>query len=189
MKRSEFLRKSLHGLAIVIPLMVWFLPDRIWQVLLPLGTVGVLALDLARLGHPRLRQYFQRMVGPSLRRHERSELTGASYMSLACTIVAFLLPREIAVASMAYLILGDGLAGFVGESWGKRRLAFGKSWEGTLAGLAANLIAGWIVFREPAPTLLVAGVASIVELLPLPLDDNLAIPLLSGLLLWGALAA
>ena len=179
----------MHGAAVVIPLAVWLAPRWFWTALLPLATLVVVAADLVRLGHPRLRRFFREMLGASLRSHEQGELTGASWMMVACTLAAFLLPRDLAVAVMLYLIVGDGLAGFVGKSWGRHALLFGKSWEGTLAGLAANLAVGLLVFRDPAPALLGAGVASLVELLPLPLDDNLAIPLLSGLVLWGALAA
>lgn len=187
MNYGEVLRKSVHVSAIVIPLGVWFLPPIVWRPLLYIAAALVLAADLARLGHPRLKAYVRRMAGPSLRRHEQRELTGASYMALACLLVAELYPLPVAVASMGYLIVGDGLAGLVGRHWGRRPLAFGKSWEGTLSCLAANLAVGLLVFREPAPALLGALLGALVELLPLPLDDNLAIPLIAGGILWAAL--
>jgi len=188
MNYGELLRKSVHVSAVVIPLAVWFLPPLIWRPFLYGLTLVVLVLDLARLKHPRLRAYARRMVGRSLRRHEQRELTGASYMAIACLMVAELYPLEIAVASMGYLIVGDALAGFVGKSWGRRPLAFGKSWEGTLSGLAANLAIGTLVLGVTAPALLGALLGSLVELLPLPLDDNLAIPLIAGGILWAAMA-
>jgi len=188
MKYGEVLRKSVHGSAIVIPLAVWFLPPFIWRPLLYAGTVVVVAMDLARLKDPRLKAYVRRMIGFSLRRHENEELTGASYMIIACLLVAELFPLPLAVVAMGYLIVGDGLAGFVGKSWGRHRLAFGKSWEGTLAGFAANLLVGLLVLRSPIPALLGAILGSVVEILPLPLDDNLAIPLIAGGILWAAVA-
>jgi len=184
----ELLRKTVHVSAIVIPLGVWFLDPRYWRLPLYLAAALILAMDLARLKHHRLRAYVRHMVGPSLRQHESRELTGASYMVLACLLVSEFYPLEIAVAAMGYLIVGDGVAGLIGKNWGRHPLAFGKSWEGTLSGLVANLAVGFLIFSRPAPAFLGALLGSLVELLPLPLDDNLAIPLLGGGILWAAIA-
>ncbi len=188
MKYGEFFRKGIHGSAIVIPLGVWFLDPIIWRPLLYTGAAIMLIIDLVRLGHPRLKAYARLMLGPALRRHEDVELTGASWMAIACLLVAELYPLDVAVAAMGYLIVGDGVAGLVGKTWGKHRFAFGKSWEGTLSCYAANLVVGLLVFRSLPPALLGAFLGTAVELLPLPLDDNLAIPLIAGGILWAAVA-
>ena len=185
--RAEGPRKSLHLATVLIPLAVWFLPPALWRWPLVAVTVFVLALDFLRLGAPRIGRYVRALAGEALRRHERKELMGSSYLALGCLLAAFLFPRPVAVAAMGYLILGDGLAGLVGRTLGRRPLAFGKSVEGTLAGLVANLLVGALTVQELPAVLLGAGVASAVELLPLPLDDNLAIPLVSGTILWWAL--
>jgi dolichol kinase len=188
MKYGEVLRKSVHVSAIVIPLGVWFMEPIYWRPLLYLATVLIVAMDLTRLKHDRLKAYVRSMVGRSLRKHEDYELTGASYMVIACLLVAELFPLDVAVVSMGYLIVGDGVAGLIGKSWGRHRLAFGKSWEGTLSALFANLAVGLLVFQRPAPAILGAFLGTVVELLPLPLDDNLAIPLMAGGILWAAIA-
>lgn len=183
-RKAEWARKALHLTTIFIPLAIWFLPPHYWRWPLVALALAVLVLDLARLGDPRLGTFFRQILGPYLRRHEERELLGSTYLALACLLSAFLFPRDIAVAVMGYLILGDGLAGLVGRSWGRLPLAFGKSVEGTLTGLLANLLIGWLVFRAPGPALLGAGVASLAELLPIPLDDNFAIPMFAGAALW-----
>ena len=185
--QAEGLRKSVHLATVLIPIAVWFLPPRLWRWPLVGMTVCVLALDFLRLGAPRFGRFVRALAGDALRRHERKELSGSSYLALGVLLAALLFPRPVAVAAMGYLILGDGLAGLVGRSFGRRSLAFGKSLEGTLAGLAANLVVGALTVHELPAVLLGAGVASAVELLPLPLDDNLAIPLVSGTVLWWAL--
>jgi dolichol kinase len=186
-QRAEGLRKSLHLAAVFIPLAVWFLPAALWRWPLVALTVAVLAFDFLRLGHPGVGRFVRAMAGAALRRHEREELAGSSYLALGCLLAALLFPRPVAVAAMGYLILGDGLAGLIGRAVGRVPLAFGKSLEGTLAGFAANLLVGLLAFRQLPPALLGAAVASAVEFLPLPLDDNLAIPLISGTVLWWAL--
>ncbi len=188
MKYGEFFRKGVHGSAIIIPLGVWFLDPIIWRPLLYVGAALMLVIDLIRLGDPRIKEYVRLMIGPALRRHEDKELTGASYMAIACLIVAELFPLDVAVASMGYLIVGDGVAGLVGKTWGRHKFAFGKSWEGTASCFLANLVVGLLIFRRPEPALLGAFLGTVVELLPMPLDDNLAIPLLAGGILWAAIA-
>ncbi len=183
-RKTEWARKALHLTTVFIPLAVWFLPPGLWRWPLVALALAVLVLDLARLGDPRFGTFFRQMLGPYLRQHEDRELLGSTYLALACLLSAFLFPKPVAVAVMGYLILGDGLAGLVGRSWGHLSLAFGKTVEGTLAGFAANLLVGVMIFRELGPALLGAGVASLAELLPLPLDDNFAIPIVSGTVLW-----
>jgi len=185
--RAEGLRKGLHLATVLIPLAVWFLPPAHWRWPLVAVALTALALDFLRLGHPRVGRFVRGLAGQALRRHEHAELAGSSYLALGCLLAAFLFPRPVAVAAMGYLILGDGLAGLVGRTLGRRRLAFGKSVEGTLAGLGANLLVGLLVLPAWPLALLGAVAASAIELLPLPLDDNLAIPLISGTLLWWAL--
>jgi len=185
--RAEGLRKGLHLTTVLIPLAVWFLPPALWRWPLVALTLAVLALDFLRLGHPRIGRFVRGFAGQALRRHEHAELAGSSYLALGCLLAAMLFPRPVAVAAMGYLILGDGLAGLIGRTLGRRRLAFGKSVEGTLAGLVANLVVGLLVLPAWPLALLGAVLASLIELLPLPLDDNLAIPLISGTLLWWAL--
>lgn len=184
--RAEGARKALHLATVFIPLAVWFLDERVWRWPLMLLTVAVLILDFARLGSPRFGRFFRSLVGPALRRHEERELLGSSYLALSVLLSAYLFPRPIAVAAMGYLILGDGLAGLVGRNWGRIPLAFGKTLEGTLACLAANLLVGVLVLPTIEATLLGAALATAVEFLPLPVDDNLAIPIITGTLLWWA---
>ncbi len=185
--KAEWARKAIHLTTVFIPLAVWFLPERQWRWPLILLTVAVLVVDFARLGDHRFGRFFRSLVGPALRHHEERELLGSSYLAIACLLAAVLFPKPIAVASMGYLVLGDGLAGLVGRSWGRVPLAFRKTLEGTVTCLMANLLVGILVLRDPQAVLLGAAVGTAVEFLPLPVDDNLAIPLISGTVLWWAM--
>src|SRR5262249_46508982 len=92
--------------------------------------------------------------------------------------------------ALGFTVLGDAFAAMVGRAWGHTRL-FHKTLEGALAGLAACLAwAGFVGSTGSLPwTVLLAGGcrASLGEVLPIPLDDNLAVSLFSGYvmkLLW-----
>lgn len=76
------------------------------------------------------------------------------------------------------------MAATIGERWGTRRV-FGKSLEGGLACLLACLVVGILLvnlaFDMSLPLILVGSVVTtVIELLPVPIDDNLTIPLFSG---------
>ncbi|MDP6668794.1 MAG: hypothetical protein QF492_02635 [Candidatus Krumholzibacteria bacterium] len=185
MKLGEPFRKGIHIAASVFPLAIWqFGKSQVWWPLVGL-TVLILVMDITRLNHHRFRRFIRHMFGGALRSHEDRELLGSSYLLLATLLVLHYSPsKELAVVSLGYLVAGDGLAGLVGKRYGRHHIAFGKSWEGTTAGFIANLLVGLMVFQEFPIALFGAVIASIIELLPMPLDDNLAIPIFCGGILW-----
>jgi dolichol kinase len=89
----------------------------------------------------------------------------------------------VAAAAVGFTVLGDAAAAIVGRAYGRVRF-FGKTAEGAAAGLVACLAwAGYLaVAGHLEPRIAIAGalVASLVEFLPIPIDDNLAITLFSG---------
>jgi glycerol-3-phosphate acyltransferase PlsY len=89
-----------------------------------------------------------------------------------------------ASAAVCFLAFGDVAATTIGQRFGKTKIG-NKSLEGTVAFVLAALFGGYLLsFAEPGISLgimiLGALVAAGVELLPLPLNDNLTIPLLAG---------
>ena len=76
------------------------------------------------------------------------------------------------------------MATIIGKKYGRRRL-FNKSLEGSLACLLVCLLIGVIMVVGGKVMLLPVAVvgavtATIAELLPFPVDDNLTIPIFSG---------
>ena len=106
-------------------------------------------------------------------------------MVAAYFLVTLLFPRSVAVVAMLYNAFGDAAAALVGRAWGKRRVAWGKSYEGLAAGFLVNAGVGMIVpgIAGPAALLGAAG-AALLEFLPLPVDDNLTLTLGGGSLVW-----
>lgn len=93
-------------------------------------------------------------------------VTGALGVSLAAP--------EFFVPSILVLALADPAASVVGRTWGRHRLGKG-SWEGTTAFmLVASAVL--IPFVGVPTGLLVALAASVAEVLPVPVDDNLTTP-------------
>jgi dolichol kinase len=193
---TEARRKAIHLCFIVLPLELLFqtLP---WprgrgqfRMLFVALVIGAVTLDLLRLHEPRVKQFFRRFFGQMVRDHEQFNLLGSTYLLLAALLAIEIFPQPMAAAALGFTVLGDATAAIVGRAWGRRKL-FNKSLEGFLGGLAACL--AWAAFVAatgglPWGTLLAGAlVASLVELLPIPLDDNLGVTLFAGYamkLLW-----
>jgi dolichol kinase len=182
--KSEAPRKLIHLGSIVIPIGILYLPLEVTRLALLLVTVLFLVVDMIRLHDPRVRSYFAKFFGRLIRHHERSDLLAATYQMVSALLATYLFPREIAAASYIYLVVGDGIAALVGKAWGRVRV-FDKTLEGCLAGFATSWAAAVLLVRGIPPSDLAIGalVAAVVELLPLPIDDNFRIPLLSGVVL------
>jgi phosphoserine phosphatase len=108
------------------------------------------------------------------------------YFALGIAISLLIFPVPIPYVAITTLTLGDGCAHIFGKKIGKTPLPFnkGKNLEGTLFGFLFVLLSA-MIFVDPIRSLIAATVGMLVEALPLPLNDNLTIPLISGLtLLW-----
>lgn len=193
---SEAHRKAIHIACIVLPLGLLFewLPwprGRLeWRWFLIALTLVAIALDVVRIHDHRVKRFFGRFFGGLIREHEQFNLLGSTYLLIAALLAVEIFPQRVAAAALGFTVLGDGVAALVGRGWGRRRF-FKKSLEGALGGLVACL--AWAALLAGAGLLpwgvVLTGalVASLVELLPIPLDDNLGITLFAGYamrLLW-----
>lgn len=186
---TEARRKAIHLSFLVLPLelLLQVLPwprSRNEFRLLFLGlTAGAVTLDVLRIHERRVRTFFRQFFGELLREHERMSLLGSTYLLLAALIAIEVFPQPVAAVALGYTVLGDAMGALVGRAWGRHRF-FNKSWEGFAGCLAACLV--WAVAATPASglpwavTLAGALAATVVEALPIPLDDNLGITLVAG---------
>jgi len=174
------------GLGIAVA--AFLLPRGVMLVVLGAAALGVLLIDLIRLRRRGFNEWFCRLVRPFLRGYESTRLLGATFLIVSDLAVYTVFDRPVAVLAMSYLAIGDPLATVIGVHFGRWKL-FRKNLEGVLACLAACLAAGsiWRYAGLDVPIAIpIAGAlaAAVAESLPISVDDNLTIPLLSGLVMW-----
>lgn len=180
----ELRRKLVHLATLVIPMGYAFTSDRTVLTFLVPFFLLYLTVDLLRQIHPGLaglfRRYFFKRV---LREKEEFALMGSTYFLFSSILTILLFPKPVAIASLLILILSDTAAALVGRGFGRWPL-FGKTIEGSLAFLISSLLIIWIYpgLDRLWGSLAALG-ATLAELLPLPLDDNLTIPLVAGALM------
>jgi dolichol kinase len=182
---QEVLRKTTHTFALIIPAgyqVLGLSKGQMLYIMVPI-TALMIVIDISRLRHLLLwKAVVSRIFGRMIRRHEEEgDWTGATYILLSVCLTVALFIKPIAVAALAFIMVGDTLAALVGRRYG--RLRFGqKSIEGSLACLVGTVAVALIV---PGLSLRVgiigAFLATVVEAAPLGIDDNITVPLLSGL--------
>lgn len=172
---QELERKSVHVGAMIIPLGCRYLPRPVMLPILLVACVLMLAIEFARLENKRFANVFKRFFGSVVREHESLSFTGSTFVLVGSLCTYYIFEARIAAAALSFLILGDAAAAIVGRACGTFRL-FGKSFEG----FAANLLVSWLIgsrFVASEVAAYGAVTAALVEFLPIPLDDNLRIPL------------
>jgi dolichol kinase len=174
-----------------------FVLDRATTLWILAGLLGLFAgLDIARRFSPRFNDLMiDRLFGAIVRPQERYRIPSASWYLLALAVVVLVAPAPVACAAVLVLALADPAASLVGSRWGSTKLVGDKSLQGSLAFLAAGLLAagGYLLAAGPWPApqalLLAAAMAAtgtLVELFSDRLDDNFSVPVacaLCGLLL------
>ena len=177
----EIRRKIIHLATLIIPIAYGLTSqETLLTFVIPLF-LGLLAVDLLRHFHPGMASLFKRFFyGRVLREEEKPTLMGSTYFLFSTILAILLFPKPIAVTSLLILILSDTAAALVGKGIGRIRI-FGKTFEGSMAFLLTALLIVWFYpnLNRLSGTLAALG-GTLVELLPIRLDDNLSIPLVTG---------
>ena len=186
---TEAQRKAIHLGFLVLPLellhqwLPWPRGRAEWRLVLIALVAMAIALDVIRLHEPRVRRFFRMFFGEMIREHEHFNLLGSTYLLMATLLAVEIFAQPVAAGAIGFTVLGDAFAAIIGKAHGRTRF-FHKTLEGAAGGLVACL--AWAAYlsatgRLPwGVSLAVAMAASLVELLPIPLDDNLGMTLFAG---------
>lgn len=183
--QQELWRKATHLGALIIPAgysVFSFEKATMLAIMTPIA-VAMAIIDVARLRRwPLWGKVARPLIGPLLRSHEVSgDFSGATYILWSVVATVGLYQRDIAVAALAFIVVGDTLAALIGRKFGRHK--FGrKSLEGSLACLIGTLLVASVAPGLPLSVAVFgAFVATIVEAFSGPIDDNVSVPLASGL--------
>jgi dolichol kinase len=180
---NEFKRKLIHLFALAIPTGYYLLPKRIALLILIPITIGSIIVDIIRLRNLPLAKFFNWLLGPILREHESWDLTGSSYILSASVLSILFFEKKIAIAAISYIILGDCASAIIGRIYGQTKIEK-KSLEGSLAFLSICLLVALLLPGLPFWVGAIGAlVATGVEAFSIPLNDNLSVPLVSGLVM------
>lgn len=189
--RGEFARKVVHmGVGLIAFSLRYLGP--FYSAILAAVALASNVFVLPRVGGRKLWREAEHQSGASL---------GIILYPLAVLLLILIFYQKLEVAAAAWGILafGDGMASLVGMTLGRSKLPWNprKSWAGTIAyvlfGTAASTA---LLLWTPRDHVYNAGfalavcfatsvLAAALESLPQGLDDNIGVPLVSGLFLLG----
>ena len=206
--KEEIARKLLHLFALTMPAGIYYIPQWTGSWLVPSVILAVLfsgsvIIENLRRKSPAVQKLFYRVAGSMLRKEEKHVVTGSTWVIGAALICSIIFRKEpyIALLVLTVFILGDAVAALVGMSMGRIKIGK-KSLEGSLACFVLCMIFFMAVFPlipgllQPSDGHIPIGVAvatslavTVFELIPLrvtpklTINDNLAVPVIAGLLL------
>ena len=176
--RNEVYRKMIHFGSAVFPISYYYSLSR-EQMLWLLGGLSTLFLfgELLRMNVGPFKRFFKLIFSAVVRESEDHTITGATTVFIAGFLTVLIFERPVAIFAMLILSLADATAALIGRKWGNHSL-FEKSVEGTMTFLIVALALAFLLPDLPrAGAVAAAGIATVAEVLPSPIDDNLIVPL------------
>jgi len=189
MSRFEWDRQLFHiflGILIVLLLKYGFLDRKTMLAIIAFGLILSFLSRKAKLP----------LVYGLLQKFERKKEMeifpgkGMIFYFVGSFISLLLFPKEVAMASIMVLALGDSVSHLYGLHFGriKHPLSASKFLEGTIAGLIFGFI-GALIFLPWYEAFMAAFLAMIVEAIEIKIgteqvDDNLIIPFVAGATVW-----
>jgi dolichol kinase len=183
---QELWRKATHMGALSIPAGYYILglsKGTMLTIMVPL-TLAMILIDIARFRQWSLWEKFaRRFLSAMVRPHEKQgDFTGATYILIAVCLTVALFTKPIAIAALAFIIVGDSFAAVLGRKFGRHRFGGRKTIEGSFGCLIGTVMVALAVPNLPLPIGLIgACAATLTEAFSLRIDDNLSVPLISGL--------
>ena len=182
--RAELLRKSLHLIALIIPVGMFYLGrETALYILVPLSIFAI-SIEYLRTRSETTARFIDRTFGWMMRTRERTvvgspfTINGATWVVLSATILALIFPIQVASFALGSFMISDAGAALAGRRFGRHHWGVSKkTMEGSLVffilATLCLLCFDALTFVEAAG---VAFIAMLLEIAPLPFNDNLYVP-------------
>jgi phytol kinase len=185
LSKNEILREVIHIGGFSIPFIcMYLLNSHIVSLMILIITILYITSEFLRIRGINL-PVISTVTWKTAIKPELYEIaTAPAFFALGIVLSLLLFPTPINYVPVAILTLGDGFATFFGKTVGRTALSLnkGKTVEGSVFGFIFAF-SGALLFVNPTKALIGSAVGMLVELLPLPINDNLTIPLTTGLAL------
>ncbi len=151
--------------------------------------IAAFLFEFLRLRVEKVNHLAMLLMKPVMRESERNSVSGLPFYALGVSLALFFFPERIAILATLFLIFADPIASFFGILYGRDKILPNKSLQGTIAAFSvcylATIVYG-LIYVGPSMNLLVFAIAagvigSISEMCSQFVDDNLCIPVVSGL--------
>lgn len=181
--RASLARKLIHLAMMILPAVGWSVSYELAAALAGVLVIASLIVEATRRWWAWPNRLLWRLLPTVFRGWEGRRALGSTWFAIGALASFVLLGQNIGGTAVLFLCWGDPAAEWVGVSWG--RACQGKTVAGSLACLLACATAGLVGVALGGlslwTVLVGALVATLVERWAPPPDDNLWMPVLSGL--------
>ena len=181
--QNELLRKSIHLFSSILALILYIFGKKVIIYPLIFITATYITLDYLRKKTV-LNDFYLKYFKIVTREKEiMGKLTGASYLLLGYTITIFSFSEISAIISILIVSISDSVAALVGRKYGMINIR-NKTLEGTFSFFLCSIIIFIPFSFNYFHVFLICLVITTVEFFDdLLVDDNLVLPIISGLLI------
>ncbi|UCH02529.1 MAG: haloacid dehalogenase-like hydrolase [Candidatus Bathyarchaeota archaeon] len=184
--KNELFREAIHVGSFLIPIICWDLRIKPYLIglLIALITTIYISSEYARFKGIKI-PIINIITSNAIIDEEKWGFASSPILfavGIILPLIFYSVPEGYVVISV--LTLGDGFASIFGMILGKTLLPFNKlkSLEGTLIGFLLAFL-GTLIFIDPIKGLIVAIIGTVVEVIPSPINDNISIPIILGIVL------
>jgi len=180
---SELKRKIFHEIGLLIPISYMFYDKKDAIFGMSILVFIFVFIEFLRLRYNFGNELIPKVVGKTVRDYEKVDLSAATYFIISSFFTIILFEKYIAIAAISYNSIGDFFSAIIGKKFGKKKYTDGKkSLEGSFACLISCLVIGLFLF---SPVMAVSGAlaATFAEGYLIKVNDNLSIPIISGIIL------
>ena len=181
---SELRRKIFHEIGLLIPINYYIFFDKKDAIF----GMSILVLLFVFIEFLRLRynfgiEFIPKVVGKTVRDYEEVDLSAATYFIISSFFAVLLFDKYIAIAAITYNSIGDFFSAMVGKKFGNTKYMGGrKSLEGSFACFISCFLIGLLILNQFL-AIIGALAATFAEGYLIKVNDNLSIPIISGIVL------
>ena len=176
----EIRRKLVH-LCTVIYILIYYLLDKFYS---QRGALFILLfiliifsfIEFLKIRYNKKIPLFHRLY----REDESNSFSGNIFLIMGVIISFAIFQFNIAATAILMMVFGDSASAIIGRM-GKNKIDhINRSWEGILSEFVIDVLVGFIFLTSIPIIMIMALSATITETLLSSIDDNLAIPIVSG---------
>lgn len=180
---SSWWRVAIRPVSLLFLLFYFIYSKEICLLIIGIVSLCFITLDIFRFLHKKTNVLLTEKIKAIFRKGEEKRFSSMTIFLISTFIIVLFFEIEIAITALIFLIFGDMFGKIFGLAYGRHKI-FEKTLEGTLAYLGSVIIIGFILFTslDIALIVLIAGgiAAPLIELLPIGINDNFTVPIISG---------
>ena len=182
---NEISRKIYHYSLMIVPIFYLYFIKNKWDIIIILIFLVILSVIFEIFRKNKFKA-LNNIFSFIMRKNEiNGHITGSTWSITASLVVIIIFPKDIAIASIIFLAVGDATAALVGIRYPYLKFK-NKSISGSFSGFISIVFFLFLLGFDIANPIFIIGafVAMIIEILPIPVNDNFSIPIFSGFFMY-----